>query len=103
MKKLMALAMTIMMVAVTGVGVVVADTHKTEVETYTVGCEVAMIDYDEKMKECRFVVRNDDFVEVVTVDSDTFDEYKEGDIVEVEVRVMESLVKHTISEEYRVV
>lgn len=103
MKKLMALAITMMMVVVVLVGLVVADTQKTEVETYTVGCEVAFKEYNEKMRECYLFVRNDDFMDMVMVDSDTFDEYKEGDIVEVEVRVMESLVKHTISEEYRVV
>ena len=70
------------------------------VETYIVGAEVSHSDYASYYKKnsgtiTRYVlgVRNDDFSTVFNVDANTWAKYAVGDIVEVEVREMESHVK----------
>lgn len=70
------------------------------VETYIVGAEVSHSDYASYYQKnhgtiTRYVlgVRNDDFSTVFNVDASVWAKYAVGDIVEVEVREMESQVK----------
>lgn len=69
------------------------------VETYIVGAEVSHSDYASYYQKnhgvvTRYVlgVRNDDFSTVFSVDASIWAKYAVGDIVEVEVREMESHV-----------
>jgi flagellar basal body-associated protein FliL len=70
---------------------------KVEVEVYTVGAEVSQMAYAEEAvsrSQSRPVykmgVRNDDFATTLDVTSNQFAQFKVGDIVEVEVTVMEN-------------
>ena len=69
---------------------------KTEVETYTVGCEVTKTAYAEETtgrssSRPNFVmgVRCDDFSTTLEITEEQFAKYTEKDIVEVEVTVWE--------------
>jgi hypothetical protein len=71
--------------------------NQTEVEIYSVGCEVTQMAYAEETvsrSQSRPVykmgVRNDDFATTLDVTSNQFAQFKVGDIVEVEVTVMEN-------------
>ena len=72
------------------------DVTMTEVETYTVGCEISQLSYAEKTYSkstskavYKMGVRNDDFATIFNVDANTFAKYVVGDVVEVEVTVWE--------------
>jgi hypothetical protein len=69
---------------------------KTEVETYTVGCEVTKTAYAEETTGPRssrpsykMGVRCDDFATTFEITGDQYAQYNENDIVEVEVTVWE--------------
>ena len=69
---------------------------QTEVEIYSVGCEVTQMAYAEETvsrSQSRPVykmgVRNDDFATTLDITSNQFAQFAVGDIVEVEVTVME--------------
>jgi hypothetical protein len=68
----------------------------TEVETYTVGCEVSQMAYAEEVMSrsssrpvYKMGVRNDDFATTFNISAEEFAKYAVGDIVEVEVAVYE--------------
>jgi hypothetical protein len=69
---------------------------KTEVETYTVGCEVTKTAYAEEATGTRtsrpnymMGVRCDDFATTFEITEEQFAKYTEKDIVEIEVTVWE--------------
>ena len=71
--------------------------NQTEIEVYSVGCEVSQMAYAEETvsrSQSRPVykmgVRNDDFAVTLDVTSNQFAQFAVGDIVEVEVTVMEN-------------
>lgn len=71
--------------------------NQTEVEIYSVGCEVTQMAYAEETvsrSQSRPVykmgVRNDEFAATIDVTSNQFAQFAVGDIVEVEVTVMEN-------------
>lgn len=75
---------------------VVYECSATEVETYTVGCEVTQITYAEKVtgrhssrSVYKMGVRNDDFATTFNISAEEFAKYAVGDVVEVEVAVCE--------------
>lgn len=70
--------------------------HKEEVERYSVGCEVTQMAYAEKSVTrsdskpvYKMGVRNDDFATTLNVTGEQFAQFVVGDVVEVEVRVVE--------------
>jgi hypothetical protein len=70
----------------------------TEVETYTVGCEVSQMSYAEKAISrsattpvYKMGVRNDDFAATFEVSTEDFARYVIGDIVEVKVTIYEHI------------
>ena len=83
---------------------------KTEVETYTVGCEVSQMAYaEESVSQTRskatykMGVRCDDFAATFTISAEEFAMYTVGDIVEVEVIVYEYEADSKTEYEYRLV
>lgn len=71
--------------------------NQTEVEIYSVGCEVSQMAYAEETVSrtqskpvYKMGVRNDDFATTLEVTSNQFAQFMVGDIVEVEVTVMEN-------------
>jgi hypothetical protein len=75
---------------------VVYECSATEVETYTVGCEVSQMAYAEEVMSrsssrpsYKMGVRNDDFATTFDISAEEFAKYAVGDIVEVEVTVYE--------------
>ena len=70
---------------------------QTEVEVYSVGCEVSQMAYAEEQISrsqskpvYKMGVRNDDFATTLDITSNQFAQFAIGDIVEVEVTVMEN-------------
>ena len=70
--------------------------NQTEVEVYSVGCEVTQMAYAEETVSrtqsrpvYKMGVRNDDFAVTLDISSNQFAQFAVGDIVEVEVTVME--------------
>lgn len=81
----------------------------TEVETYTVGCEVSQMAYAEEAvsrsssrPSYKMGVRNDDFATTFDISAEEFAKYAIGDIVEVEVIVYEYMGGN-LRNEYRLV
>lgn len=71
--------------------------NQTEVEIYSVGCEVSQMAYAEETVSrvksrpvYKMGVRCDDFAATLDVTSNQFAQFAVGDIVEVEVTVMEN-------------
>ena len=71
--------------------------NQTEVEIYSVGCEVSQMAYAEETVSrsssrpvYKMGVRNDDFATTLDITSNQFAQFAVGDIVEVEVTVMEN-------------
>lgn len=71
--------------------------NQTEVEIYSVGCEVSQMAYAEETVSrvrsrpvYKMGVRNDDFAVTLDITSNQFAQFAVGDIVEVEVTVMEN-------------
>lgn len=90
----------VLVLAIT-IGVCIWDSNyqltKTEVESYTVGCEITRIDYGEIAGESTFYhksfykmgVRCDDFATTLDITEEDFAKYSDDDIVEVQVVVYE--------------
>lgn len=70
---------------------------KTEVESYTVGCEITRIDYGEVAGKStayhkpfyKMGVRCDDFATTLDITEEDFAKYSDDDIVEIQVVVYE--------------
>ena len=93
------LFMIVMCILVVGllVFLIFIGVNQTEVEIYSVGCEVSQMAYAEetisrvKSKPVyKMGVRCDDFATTLEVTSNQFAQFMVGDIVEVEVTVMEN-------------
>jgi hypothetical protein len=93
------LFMIVMCILVVGLVVflIFIGVNQTEVEIYSVGCEVSQMAYAEetvsrvKSKPVyKMGVRCDDFATTLEVTSNQFAQFMVGDIVEVEVTVMEN-------------
>lgn len=76
---------------------VVVTVCNTEVEIYSVGCEVSQMAYAEETVSrssskpvYKMGVRNDDFAVTLDITSNQFAQFAVGDVVEVEVTVMEN-------------
>ena len=91
--------MTVMCLLVVGLlcFLIFIGVNQTEVEIYSVGCEVSQMAYAEetvsrvKSKPVyKMGVRCDDFATTLEVTSNQFAQFMVGDIVEVEVTVMEN-------------
>ena len=89
-------AMCILIVGLLAFGVFLA-CNQTEVEVYSVGCEVSQMAYAEETVSrsqskpvYKMGVRNDDFAVTLDITSNQFAQFAVGDIVEVEVTVMEN-------------
>jgi hypothetical protein len=70
--------------------------HEEEIERYSVGCEVTQMAYAEESVSrshskpvYKMGVRNDDFATTLNVTGEQFAQFVVGDVVEVEVRVIE--------------
>lgn len=70
--------------------------HEEEVERYSVGCEVTQMAYTEEnisrshsKPVYKMGVRNDDFATTLNITGEQFAQFVVGDVVEVEVRVVE--------------
>jgi hypothetical protein len=90
------IAMCILVVGLLAFGLYIG-INQTEVEIYSVGCEVSQMAYAEETisrRQSRPVykmgVRNDDFATTLEVTSNQFAQFMVGDIVEIEVTVMEN-------------
>ena len=71
--------------------------NQTEIEIYSVGCEVSQMAYAEEIISrsqskpvYKMGVQNDDFAVTLDITSNQFAQFAIGDIVEVEVTVMEN-------------
>jgi hypothetical protein len=91
-----ALALLLVALLVAMIFGVVYECTATEVETYTVGCEVTQMAYAEETTSrsssrpaYKMGVRNDDFATTFNISAEEFAKYAVGDIVEVEVAVYE--------------
>ena len=93
------LFMIVMCILVVGLVVflIFIGVNQTEVEIYSVGCEVSQMAYAEetvsrvKSKPVyKMGVRCDDFATTLDVTSNQFAQFAVGDIVEIEVTVMEN-------------
>ena len=91
--------MTVMCIFVIGLlcFLIFVTVNQTEVEIYSVGCEVTQMAYAEETVSrsqskpvYKMGVRNDDFATTLDVTSDQFAQFMIGDVVEVEVIVMEN-------------
>lgn len=81
----------------------------TEVETYTVGCEVSQMAYAEETTGrssskpvYKMGVRNDDFATTFNITDGQFAKYVIGDIVEVKVTIWEHY-DGTLTESYELI
>lgn len=90
------IAMCILIVGLLAFGVFLG-CNQTEVEIYSVGCEVSQMAYAEETVSrsqskpvYKMGVRNDDFAVTLDITSNQFAQFAVGDIVEVEVTVMEN-------------
>lgn len=113
-KLLLGLAMgMVILLLVVLVGVLICgavyECSATEVETYTVGCEVSQMAYAEETvsrstsrPSYKMGVRNDDFATTFDISAEEFAKYAIGDIVEVEVTVYE-YIGGTLQNEYKLV
>ena len=74
-----------------------APPSEVEIESYSVGCEVSQMEYEETKtffstkSHYKMSVRNDDFATTLDITADQFAEFVVGDIVEVEVRIYENI------------
>lgn len=91
--------MTVMCILIIGLLIffIFVSVNQTEVEIYSVGCEVSQMAYAEEAvsrSQSRPVykmgVRNDEFAVTLDITSEQFAQFIAGDIVEVEVTVMEN-------------
>jgi hypothetical protein len=110
MDEFVILGIVILLVIVTLIGVCAWSTFyeasKTEVETYTVGCEVTRIDCGEIAGKniayhysfYKMGVRCDDFSTTLNVTEEDFAKYSDGDIVEVQVTIYEYRDGATVTE-----
>ena len=90
------IVMCILIVGLLVFGIYIGHNH-TEVEIYSVGCEVSQMAYAEETVSrsqskpvYKMGVRNDDFAVTLDITSNQFAQFAVGDIVEVEVTVMEN-------------
>lgn len=74
----------------------VYEATRTEVEVYTVGCEVSQIAYAEEAVSrsstrptYKMGVRNDDFATTLEITAEQFAKYTIGDVIEVQVTIYE--------------
>lgn len=103
--------MILLIVALVG-GLIVGTAYEcsaTEVETYTVGCEVSQMAYAEEAvsrsssrPSYKMGVRNDDFATTFDISAEEFAKYAIGDVVEVEVAVYEYM-DGTLRNEYKLI
>jgi Na+-transporting NADH:ubiquinone oxidoreductase subunit NqrE len=91
--------MTVMCILLVGLVcfMIFVSVNQTEVEIYSVGCEVSQMAYAEETVSrtqskpvYKMGVRNDDFAVTLDITSNQFAQFAVGDIVEVEVTVMEN-------------
>lgn len=91
--------MTVMCILVVGLLVfgLYTGCNQTEVEIYSVGCEVSQMAYAEETVSrtqsqpvYKMGVRNDDFAVTLDITSNQFAQFAVGDIAEIEVTVMEN-------------
>jgi hypothetical protein len=91
--------MTVMCILLVGLicFMIFVSVNQTEVEIYSVGCEVSQMAYAEETVSrtqskpvYKMGVRNDDFAVTLDITSNQFAQFAVGDIVEVEVTVMEN-------------
>jgi hypothetical protein len=107
---LIALCITLVAIVIALIGFCIYDgVTTTEVETYTVGCEISQLSYAEKTNGrasskavYKMGVRNDDFATVFNINADTYAKYVVGDVVEVEVTVWEHYDGH-LTYEYKLI
>lgn len=91
----------IVLIFVVTIGVCIWDSNhqlaKTEVESYTVGCEITRIDYSEvagistshHKSFYKMGVRCDDFATTLDITEEDFAKYTNNDIVEIQVIIYE--------------
>ena len=91
--------MTVMCILIVGALIfgIYVGCNQTEIEVYSVGCEVSQMAYAEETVSrsqskpvYKMGVRNDDFAVTLDITSNQFAQFAVGDIVEVEVTVMEN-------------
>ncbi len=91
--------MAVMCILVVGLLIffIFVSVNQTEVEIYSVGCEGAQMAYAEETISrsqskpvYKMGVRNDDFAVTLDITSNQFAQFAVGDIVEVEVTIMEN-------------
>ena len=96
---IMGILLTMFALFVITIGIVCATNraNTVEVETYTVGCEVSQMSYAEKSVSrarsravYKMGVRNDDFATTFEINASDFARYVVGDVVEIEVIVLEN-------------
>lgn len=82
---------------------------KTEVDTFTVECEITQLAYAEETVSkgssrpaYKMGIRNDDFATTTDITADEFAKYSVGDVVTVEVRVYE-YIDGSIKNTYKIV
>lgn len=115
MKKFYNFLLVLLMIILVGIlGIVVImtvdDCASTEVERYSIGMEITHAEettyyirnYGTKTKRT-FYLRGDDKVITVNVDGKTYARFKQGDWVEVEIRVIEGAIFHEIEEKAQVI
>lgn len=115
MKKFYSFLLVLFMVILVGIpGIVVIttvdDCASTEVERYSIGMEITHVEesayclrhHGVQVKRT-FYLRGDDKAMAIEVNEETFARFTRGDWVEVEVKVMESAVFHTIKEKARII
>lgn len=95
---IMGILLMVFVLFVITIGIIFArnKANTVEVETYTVGCEVSQMSYAEKSvgrssySVYKMGVRNDDFATTFEISASDFARYVVGDVVEIEVVVLES-------------
>lgn len=101
----------VIIVAIVSVGALDAMGYTTaEIERYSIGMEITHAEestYYIKNSGTRttrtFYLRGDDKTIVIDVDPETYARFKQGDWVEVEIRVTEHTIFHNITETARII
>lgn len=94
----MGILLLVFVVSIITIGIIFTQNkaNTVEVETYTIGCEVSQMSYAEKSvgrssySVYKMGVRNDDFATTIGISASDFARYVVGDVVEIEVVVLEN-------------
>lgn len=102
--------MFVVMAILVSVVLYTTDYMTTEVECYSIGMEIThaeestyYVNNSGTRTTRTFYLRGDDKTMAINVNAETYAQFKQGDWVEVEIRVTESTIFHNIKETARII